>query len=173
MTITAVVSARRHDKRRECPVSLPPKPSKLSAEFLKALCEQRRCQNFPEGSMLFQQGFPATGVYLVESGEVRILLPTGQRQRQLLEVVGTGTLLGLSETMSGERHRITAVAGGRTAAVYTPREEFFALLEKNTEFSVEILRLLSEDLHVLYHKFRSISSHPGRPRHRALDEQLN
>jgi hypothetical protein len=57
--------------------------------------------------------------------------------------------------------------------VYTPREEFFALLEKNTEFSVEILRLLSEDLHVLYHKFRSISSHPGRPRHRALDEQLN
>jgi hypothetical protein len=38
---------------------------------------------------------------------------------------------------------------------------------------MQVVRLLSEDLHALYHKFRSISAHPGRPRHRPLDEQLN
>jgi len=35
------------------------------------------------------------------------------------------------------------------------------------------VRLLSEDLHALYDKFRSITAHPGRPRQRPLDEQLN
>jgi hypothetical protein len=35
------------------------------------------------------------------------------------------------------------------------------------------VRLLSEDLHGLYHKFRSLSAHPGRPRQRPADEQLN
>jgi hypothetical protein len=38
---------------------------------------------------------------------------------------------------------------------------------------MEVVRFLSEDLHALYHKFRSISAHPGRPRQRPLDEQLN
>ena len=34
---------------------------------------------------------------------------------------------------------------------------------------VRPVRLLSEDLHVLYHKFRNISAHPGRPRQRPPD----
>jgi CRP/FNR family transcriptional regulator len=100
-------------------------------------------------------------------------LPTGREQRQLLEVAGPGTLLGLSEAMNGEPHRITAIAGDGTTVIYTPREEFLALLQRQGEFSMEIARLLSEDLHALYHKFKSISAHPGRPRQRALDEQLN
>jgi hypothetical protein len=38
----------------------------------------------------------------VESGEVRVLLPTGQSQKQLLDSVGPRTMPGLSEGMSGE-----------------------------------------------------------------------
>jgi CRP-like cAMP-binding protein len=70
----------------------------------------------------FKQGVVATGVYLVESGEARVLLPTGQSQRQLLQVVGPRTMLGLSESMSGERCRITAEAGEPTTAAFVPRE---------------------------------------------------
>jgi CRP-like cAMP-binding protein len=114
-----------------------------------------------------------TGVYLVESGEVRVLLPTGQSQKQLLEVVGPGTMLGLSESMSGEKYRITAEAGEQTTAAFIPREEFLGFLREHCDFCMQVVRLLSEDLHALYHKFRSISAHPGRPRHRPLDEQLN
>jgi CRP-like cAMP-binding protein len=60
----------------------------------------------------------------VESGEVRVLLPTGQNQEQLLEVVGPGSVLGLRKSMSGETYRITAEAGDQTTAVFVPREEF-------------------------------------------------
>jgi hypothetical protein len=38
---------------------------------------------------------------------------------------------------------------------------------------MQIVRLLSEDLHSLYHRFRSISARPGRPRRFRPDEQLN
>jgi CRP-like cAMP-binding protein len=150
-----------------------PTPGKLSAELLQALREKRSSQRFAEGGMLFQNGSPSAGVYLVEAGEVHVLLPIGQWQGQLLEVGGPGTVLGLSETMTGECHRITAVASVPTVAVYTPREEFLSLLREHNEFSMEIVRLLSEDLHALYHEFRSISAHPGRPRYRPLHEQLN
>ena len=133
----------------------------------------KSAQRFPRGALLFQQGSPAEGVYLVESGEVRVLLSTGKAQRQLLEVAGPGTILGLSESMTAEKYRITAVAADETTAVFIPRVEFLAFLHQHCDFCMQVVRLLSEDLHVLYHKFRSITAHPGRPWHRELDEQLN
>jgi CRP/FNR family transcriptional regulator len=154
-------------------VSSQPTPGKLSPDLLQALHGIKSIRLFPKGAKLFLQGSAATGVYLVETGEVRVLLPTGQTQKQLLEVVGPGTMLGLSESMNGERYRITAEGGEQTTAAFVPREEFLAFLREHGDFSMEVVRLLSEDLHAIYHKFRSITAHPGRPRHRPLDEQLN
>ena len=150
-----------------------PTLSKLSPDLLQALHGIKSVQRFPKGATLFQQGSAVAGVYLVESGEVRVLLSAGQSQKQFLEVVGPGTLLGLSESMTGEKYRITAEAGEQTTAAFIPREEFLGFLRDHGDFCMQVVRLLSEDLHGLYHKFRSISAHPGRPRHRSLDEQLN
>ena len=109
----------------------------------------------------------------MESGEVRVLLPTGQNGKQLLEVVGPGTMLGLSENMTGENYRVTAEAGDETMAVFIPRDEFLNFLREHCDFCIQVVRLLSEDLHGLYEKFRSISAHPGRPRQRPGEVRLN
>jgi CRP/FNR family transcriptional regulator len=154
-------------------VSSQPTPGKLSLELLRALQGIKSVRMFSKGATLFQQGSAVTGLYLVESGEVRVLLSTGSSQRQLLEVVGPGTVLGLSESMSGEKYRVTAEAGEQTAAAFIPRAEFLEFLREHAEYCMQVVRLLSEDLHGLYYKFRSITAHPGRPRHRPLDEQLN
>ena len=154
-------------------MSSQPTQSKLSPNLLQALHGIKSVRLFPNGDTLFQQGSAATGVYLVESGEVRVLLPTGQSQTQLLEVVGPGAMFGLSESMTGEKYRITAVAGDETTAVFIPREEFLDFLREHCDFCMQVVRLLSEDLHGLYHKFRRISARQGRSRHRPLDEQLN
>jgi CRP/FNR family transcriptional regulator len=150
-----------------------PEQGKLSPELLEALRGIKTIRQYAKGALLFQQGSAVTGVYLVESGEVRILLPTGPRQHQLLEVAGPGTILGLSESMTGEDYRVTAEAGDQTSAAFIPRQNFLEFLRTHGDFCVQVLRLLSDDLHGLYRKFRSICAHPGRPRHRDLDEQLN
>ena len=150
-----------------------PTPGKLSPDMLQSLHGIKSIRLFPRGVLLFEQGSAVTGVYVVERGEVRVLLSTPQSQRQLLEVVGPGTMLGLSESMSGENYRISAEAGEQTTAAFIPREKFQEFLREHGDSCMEVVRLLSEDLHSLYHKFRSISAHPGRPRHRPLDEQLN
>jgi CRP-like cAMP-binding protein len=84
-------------------VSSLPTPGKLSPDLLQALHGIKSVQLFLKGAKLFQQRVVATGVCLVESGEVRVLLPTGQSQKQHLEVVGPRTMLGLGESMSSER----------------------------------------------------------------------
>lgn len=154
-------------------MSSQPTPGRLSHDLLQALHGVKPVRRFPKGATLIQQASRATGVYVVESGEVRVLLTTGPNERQLLEVVGPGTMLGLSQGMTGETYRITAVAGDETTAVFIPREEFLGFLREHSDFCMQVVRLLSEDLHGLYEKFRSISAHPGRPRQRPLEEQLN
>jgi CRP-like cAMP-binding protein len=154
-------------------VSSQSTPGKLSPDLWQALHGIKALRVYPKGTRLFQQGTAVSGVYVVESGEVRVMLPTGQNHQQLLEVAGPGTLLGLSEIMTGTNYHVTAEAGDHATVAYIPRESFLDFLRDHCDFCMQVVRLLSEDLHGLYHKFRSISAHPGRPRHRALDEQLN
>jgi CRP-like cAMP-binding protein len=154
-------------------VSSQSTPGKLNPDLWQALHGIKALRVYPKGSRLFQQGTAVSGVYVVESGEVRVLLPTGQSRPQLLGVAGPGAILGLSESMTGGDYRVTAEAGDHTTVAYIPRESFLDFLREHCEFCMQVVRLLSEDLHGLYHKFRSISAHPGRPRQRALDEQLN
>jgi CRP-like cAMP-binding protein len=138
-----------------------------------ALREIQSPAAFPKGAYLYQQGSPVGGVYFVEIGEVRILLAASQGQKQLIEVVGPGATLGLAESMSGEDYRITAEAGSLTTTSFIPRETLLIFLRDHANFCMEIVQLLSEELHRLYHKFRNISAHPGRPRRRDRNAQLN
>jgi len=122
---------------------------------------------------LFHEGSAPTGVYLLESGEVRLLLATGASQKQLLEVATPGTMLGLSESMSGEKYRATAEAGDQTTAIFIPREEFLAFLREHGDFCVQVVRLLSEDLHATLRQVPQHHSPSGTSTATALDEQLN
>jgi CRP-like cAMP-binding protein len=148
-------------------------PVKLTPDLWEALHGVKSVRIYPKGATLFEQGTEVAGVYVVESGVVRVLLPTAQNGRQLLEVAGPGSVLGLSESMSGEAYRVTAEAGDHTTVAFIPRESFVDFLREHCDFCMQVVRLLSEDLHGLYHKFRTISAHPGRPRRRPADEQLN
>jgi CRP-like cAMP-binding protein len=150
-----------------------PTPARLSPDLWQALHGIKAVRVYPKGTQLFEQGANVSGVYVVESGEVRVLLPTALGRQQLLEVAGPGSILGLIESMSGDAHRVTAEAGKHSTVAFIPRDRFLDFLRDHCDFCMQVVRLLSEDLHGLYHKFRSISAHPGRPRHRSLDEQLN
>jgi CRP-like cAMP-binding protein len=148
-------------------------PGKLSPELLCSLQEIRSLITFMNREILIQPGSEPSGIYLVESGEVRILISSRNKPLQLLEVVGPGAVIGLSEAISGERFRLTVQAGSPTVVAFIPRERLLNFLRDHSSFYMEVVRLLSEELDEIYLKFRSVSSHPGRPRRRDREEQMN
>ena len=147
--------------------------ARVSQDLEQALLEMMTLRAFPKGTALFRQGMPAAGVYLMEKGSARVLLATAAGQTQLLDLVGPGTLLGLSDNVAGGRYRVTVEAAEPTTAAFVEREAFVSFLGCHHELCMQVVRLLSDNLHGLYHKFRSVSSHPGRPRRRSLNEQLS
>lgn len=147
--------------------------AKVTPELEQALREMMKQRVLSKGDGLFHQGMPAAGLYLVEKGSVRVLLATTDNQNQLLEVVGPGALLGLSDSMAGGAYRVSTEAAEPTTVGFVEREAFVDFLGAHHEFCMQVVRLLSENLHGLYHKFRSVSAHPGRPRRRSLNEQVS
>jgi CRP/FNR family transcriptional regulator, polysaccharide utilization system transcription regulator len=147
--------------------------ARLSQEFEQALGSLMTERTFPRGVMLYSYGVLAEGLYLINSGSVRVLLPASDNQNQLLEMAREDAILGLSETLSGEHYRVSVQADEETNASFVARNDFVELLNSNQEFSMEVVRMLSDSLHGLYHRFRSVSAHPGRPRRRVLNEGLS
>ena len=146
---------------------------RLNPEMENTLREVMTSREFFRGATLYEQGDSANGIYLIEKGSVRVSLPTVGNQSQLLGVVGAGTILGLSDSMAGDRYRVTAQAEEPTITSFVSREGFLDFLNNHQDFCMQVVRLLCDNLHGLYHKFRNVSAHPGRPRRRSLHERLS
>jgi CRP-like cAMP-binding protein len=135
---------------------------KLGSDLWQALDELTSTRVYTKDSVIFEQGAPAAGVYIVEAGEVRISLLNASPQME--KPCGPGTILALSETMSESSHRVTAEANDHATVAFIPRQKFMDFLRSDCNSCMQIVRILSEDLHALYHEFRSVTAHPGRPR---------
>jgi CRP-like cAMP-binding protein len=143
---------------------------KLGSDLWQALDDLASARVYTKDSIIFEQGGVAAGVHIVEAGEVRIFLPSAHSQSP--ELCGPGTILGLSETMSGNRYRVSAAANDHATVAFIPQHKFMDFLRGNCDCCMQIVRILSEDLHALYHQFRTVTAHPGRPRHQPDQRQI-
>lgn len=106
-----------------------------------------------EQKTLFRRGEPCRGLYMVEEGCVRLHLFPQPGGALAFETVGTGAVLGLAETMTGGEHRLTAEAVEGARISHIDRNAFMDRLQKNHQLCLQIVLLLSEDLHGLYQRF--------------------
>ncbi len=136
----------------------------MSTELRSALKSRASKQTYPKGKALFRNGRPPRGVYMVETGEVNLFLPSSGGTGPVFEKAGPGALLGLSEAMSGEDHKLRAEAACPAEVSFVSREALLDCLRQNRFCCMQVVRLLSEDLHLLYHRFRSAKGLTRRKR---------
>jgi CRP/FNR family transcriptional regulator, dissimilatory nitrate respiration regulator len=141
-------------------------------EFWQALDGLKSVRTYDKGTSVFRQGRPAQGIYLVEKGEVRLTLAASAKPEHTFEIAGAGSVLGLSETLSGDAHKLGAEAASQVEIAYVERGSLLDFLRNHHEFCLQIVRLLSEDLHGLYQRFQCMSSE-GKLRRKASPASLN
>lgn len=109
----------------------------------------------------------------MEKGAVRLLLQSDPKAERIFDVAGPGAVLGLSESMTGECYKLTAEAAECVQISYIERGELLHFLQEHHEFCLQIVRLLSEDLHVLYGRYRSMDTLEGRPKGKTSSRRVN
>jgi CRP/FNR family transcriptional regulator, cyclic AMP receptor protein len=135
----------------------------IQPELLRAFEGAAQVRRYDKGEAVYRRGRPVRGVFLIQKGRVRLLL--GESTRGLaLHVAGAGAVLGMGETMSGTPYEATVETLEPCEIAFLRREDFLGYLSQNCALCMQLVQLLSEDLHQLYEQYRTIGGPATRTR---------
>ncbi len=128
----------------------------MSPDALRGFEEIKEQSVLGKGALLFAEGRPARGVYLLCEGRAKLSICSESGKRLMLRVAGPGEILGLDATLSGEAYEVTAELLDAAQVVFVNRKGLLKFLRDNPSICMEVVRRLSDDLHGAYERVRAI-----------------
>ncbi len=110
----------------------------LTSEQLSEVADRLIPARYSSGEVVYREGDAGDRLYLVETGAVRL----SNRQGGAV-TIGGGDFFGESSLLTGESHRVTAVADGNTDIWELSREDFEALALKFPVLGLNLSRVLA------------------------------
>src|SRR5271157_3494168 len=137
----------------------------MPAESLKAFDEIKLLASYPRGGLLFAEGRPVRGIYILCDGRAKLSICAESGRRLTLRIAGPGEVLGLGAVLSNTPYEVTAELLDDSQVVFVRRKELMKFLREHRAICMQVVYMLSQDLHGAYERVRTISSvRPRRPR---------
>lgn len=116
--------------------------SRLPADTLELLGRQAQLRRFATGEKLVGQGDPASGLFVIGSGRVRVYRISDDGQQATLEILGPGECLGEMAVLDERPRSASAVAMESVTTLYLSRQDFVQVLEQSPAAMWALIRLL-------------------------------
>src|SRR3954462_4902136 len=129
---------RHHaERRRTVEGSVQEEPLRQTALFaavpadrLAALAHLVRRRRYPRGATIFHKGDPGTGLYLLITGQVKIVLPSETGEEAVVGVLEAGDAFGELALFDGLPRSATMVALQESEVLLLPRDDFLAFVAR-------------------------------------------
>src|SRR5215469_1823548 len=129
---------------------------KLSQAALAGIEAISTSATYPKGAILFVEGQPCTGVFLICGGRVKLSTNSADGRSLILQIARKGELLGLSAVISGKSHEVTAEALESIRASFISAGPFKGFLRRNGEAALRVAEILSELHQATYQEVRHL-----------------
>jgi len=106
------------------------------------------------GSLLFTEGQPASGVFVIEKGSVKLTVCSGRGKPLILGFFGPQSVLGLAAAILGRSHESTAETMTTVTARFVSREQFLRRMQ-SASAGLHVAELVSR---LLYSTVREIEA---------------
>lgn len=104
------------------------------------------------------------GLYCINSGKVKLSQSGADGKDQIIRLAKDGDVLGYRALLSGDRYSNSATALDDSNICFIPKEVFFKLIEKNASLSLQVMRMLSENLKNAQQRITDMAQKPVRER---------
>jgi CRP/FNR family transcriptional regulator len=118
----------------------------FDADALARLAAHSVTRSFPPGHVLFTTGEPCRGLYVIESGRVRIYRTSPTGREQILHSEGPGHAVAELPLFDGGAYPASAVTEVESRLVFVPRADFESLYRGNPDVAQAIIRGLGRRL---------------------------
>jgi len=112
----------------------------LSEEELHALAHRTVKQHLKAGEILFAEGDPCQGFYVVESGEMKIFKTAASGREQVLTVDGAGNSIAEIPVFDGGPYPASAIANVDTTLLFVSKRDFRALILEHPDVALKVLK---------------------------------
>jgi len=132
-----------------------PMLAKLDRSKLRLLAFTSQLLTFEDGEILFEQGDPSDSAYLLLSGEMEVLVGTGD-DTVVAGVLGVNDLVGEMGVLANAPRSATIRARGQAQALHIVGDRFLDLLAENPSVALDVMRQLSEKLGRSHRQFENL-----------------
>lgn len=116
---------------------------------------------YPRGVVIFSQGEAPRGIHILCSGEVRLTASSPAGQAVTLRIAERGEVLGLSNAISREPHRVRAETLSACQIGFVPRLQFLQFLRSYPDAALHIAEHLSMELHKAWEQVQLVALAPS------------
>jgi CRP/FNR family cyclic AMP-dependent transcriptional regulator len=114
----------------------------LGEPTLRVLADRSLERTFPRHSRLFHQGDPGTGLYVLASGLVKVVVTSEDGEEMVLVTLGPGEALGELSIVDGGPRSASAEALEPTVALLITREVLLDLATRDRGLTEALLQVL-------------------------------
>lgn len=122
----------------------------LPSDELERFASIKVTKLYSKGTMLFVEGQPATGVYVLCQGKVKLSTCSQDGKVIIIGIAEPGDLVGLSAVLDGTEYEITAEVMELCRVDYVPRTEMLHFLAENPRACLNAARQLSRSYQTAY-----------------------
>jgi len=127
-------------------MKLDPSAFVADPELIQALERRSTAISCGGDRVLFRQGEPPTGLYIVDQGETTLTM-TSENGSELVHVQAPqGSLLGLPGLIGNQPYTLSAVASEGARVSFISRDDFTALMQADPLLSLKILAVLAAEV---------------------------
>ena len=148
-------------------------PSYRKGEFFKALPAAALADlepllapsNYPSNIVLFTETQPASGIYVVLDGEVKLSINSSDGRRLAFHIAKAGEVLGLSTALNGGTYEMTADTLYPAGIAHISRQVFLQFLSRHPEVHPIVTAEISRNFNLACEQLRMVglsSSVPER-----------
>lgn len=123
--------------------------SGLTKEQLAFLTQRIVPRQFGPGELIFAEGEPCSGLYVVERGHIRIFKSASNGREQVLSIDGPGSSVAELPVFDGGNYPASASSMDETTLLLVRKQDFQALCLAHPEVALKVLRVVGARLRKL------------------------
>ncbi len=123
--------------------------SGLTETELEFLAERAVPRNYRKGELLFTEGDPCTGLFVVESGRVRIFKSSPNGREQVLAVEGPGGSVAELPLFDGGNYPASTAAVEDARIYFISKQDFHSLCLVHSQVPLKVLKVVGARLRKL------------------------
>ena len=121
----------------------------LSESELAFLAQRAVARKFSAGEIVFSEGDPCSGMYVVEAGHIRIFKTSAGGREQVLSIEGPGGSVAELPVFDGGTYPASVSAAEDATLLFIAKQDFHALCVAHPQVALKVLRVVGARLRKL------------------------